>query len=587
MGRIRRPLLLSCDLRRAADGMKIPDGFVRFSRGGYIWTARADFADVIRGDSRVLEPEGRLVKEGPARRVWRFLADTAGRATEVYVKEYLLPDLRDLVKYALQPSKAEREFAALAELESRGLGVPEPLAVGVKRSGLRLHGSILVTKSLGDAIPLERFARERARASSHGQVADFTRRLAEFLREVHSAGLLHGDFHPANILIGGGGGSADFHLVDLHDVRLSDSLLAGEQIENLAVLGRFFCQVVPRHWRWRFLVHYFGGRAEARAASRVIEQRAYRGMVGVWSKRDARALGTNKYFRRVRHGRYACRSRRDALADAALALFDDGDPFASAEAVLKDSRSSKVGVFALETDEGVRRVLIKRRNPRPAARAIVDSFRRSRAMKGFLLGVAFENRQIPTPRVLAALDERRFGILKQSYLVQEFLGEAENLGAVMASGGQSPLGGKVAADRPGFIRRLAHTLRRMHWTGLSVRDLKSANILLAPGGGGVRVLVADLDAASVDRRAASESSAMRDIARLYFDASYLGAMTKREAVVFLNEYLGYPERRVLLLWVSGISRMIRSKRKTFRPKGVFAQKADSSATGDAQGRQGQ
>ncbi len=545
------------------------NAFHEFEHAGYRWLAAPEFVEIAKRDGRVLSEEGsRLVKSGPARRVWTF--EPEGLGARVYVKRYLVAEMRDRLKYSVQRSKAAREFRAIVELARRGVDVPEPLALGVRRRGFSLIDSILVTREVG-GVPVERYVMEHVEAAEHALVSAFTWEFARFLRRAHDAGLLHRDFHAANILVTDAGPRPRFHFVDLADVRIAEPVSYGERIDNLAVLGRFFCQVAPRHWRLRFLRDYLIGDEALAATARLIESAARRGMWRVWSKRDRRVCGNNKYFHHVMAGRFSGRARREPQAAAALKLFADGDPFDRAEAILKDSRSSTVGVFAVKTHDAVSRIVIKRRHVRRDWRAAFDPARSSRSMRGFVHAVAFENRHLPTPHALAAVEDRRFGYLGASYLVQEFAPGVETLADAMASGAESPAGRLIERDRRLFLRRLARVLRRMHWTGFSMRDLKSANLLLQPREDGtVGILVNDLDAARLYRGSVPEKRAMQNIARLYFDAAWLGAVTRREAVYFLGEYLGRTDRKRTARWVGAIARFVREKRRTFKPRGVFA-----------------
>ena len=546
---------------------------VRFEHGGYRWVAARGFADVILHDPRACAPEGAEdVKIRPARRVWRFAPRDFGSV--VYAKKYLLPDLRDRAKYAVQRSKAEHEFETMARLRERGVSVPEPLAAGVRRSGGILRDSILITRALEAAMPLDEYFPARMGRASHKEATAFTTEFARFVRQLHDAGLFHRDFHAGNVFVGGTGEKPAFWLLDLADTRLGASLSLADRLANLAILGRFFCQFVPRHWRLRFLKAYLDGTSDVASAARRIEKEARRGMHRVWLKRDRRACGTNLYYGHVAAGPFTGHARTEPLARAALELFRDGDPFARARAILKDTRSSTVGVFEIASPDGPRLVLVKRRNPRRDWRMALDPCRSSRGMRGFFFGAAFENRRIPTPHVLAALEDRRFGFLFASYLVQEYVPEAETLGDVMAESEESPIYRIIARDRGGFIARLARLVRGMHERGLSMRDLKAANILLrALGDGRIEPLVADLDGARLYSRAVSEARAMQNVARLYFDAAWLGAATRREAMLFLETYLGPPRRERTIRWLRFISRYVKAKRRTFKPKGVFAERA--------------
>lgn len=73
-------------------------------------------------------------------------------ATEVYVKTYDYPTYRDRVRGWLRttwmaPSRAEREWDALAWLREHGIPAPEPLAAGEVRHLGVLRRAVLVTQA--------------------------------------------------------------------------------------------------------------------------------------------------------------------------------------------------------------------------------------------------------------------------------------------------------------------------------------------------------------------------------------------------------------------------------------------------------
>jgi len=562
--------------------MSAESSFVTFTAHGYKWVVARGFETIVKSDPRALTaaPGTTLVKSGPARRVWRFTPGARAEAFEVYVKEYLLPDLRDRVKYVFRPAKAWREFRALLKLKELGIGAPEALAVGVRRRGASLEGSILITRAIPDVVPLDALVLDDCSRVRHGRVVAFTAALAEFLSRLHGAGFLQRDFHAANVLVRTRGDAIDFFLVDLHDVAFRAPLGLAARVENLAVLGRFFSRVVPRHWRLRFLNRYLAGLGGADAAyvSRQIERLAERGLRRLWAKRDRRVFGDNKYFRRVKAGRLAGHARRTEQADAALGLFADGDPLPRADAILKNSRRSAVALFSVDAEGGRKRFLVKRTNPRGGLKGALAALRRSRAKKGFFFGAAFETRALPTPEVLAVLEARKPFSAGPSYLVTEYVEGAENLAEVLAKGKASPVFQKLSAGRAEFIERLARLVRRMHWCGFSMRDLKAANVLLsivpdAADSPGLAVNFIDLDALRLYRGAVPEPRAIQNVARLYFDAAYLGAVTRREAISFLKVYLGRADRERMNRWISAVAAYVRKGRATFNLTGVFAQRS--------------
>lgn len=533
-----------------------------------MWQAGEDLARRVREDARFARPgeDCVVVKEGPARRVWRFECEGIG---EVFVKECLVPDLRDRLKYLFRPPKAFSEHRTLVRLREAGIPAPEPLAVASKRNGAFLESSILVTRSLGDVVPLGGYVLERIDAATHAETAAFTERFARFVRGLHDAGVRHRDFHASNVMVASN--ASAFHLVDVDGVSMGGSLTANARLANLSVIGHFFCRVVPRHWRLRFLKAHLGADADWRAAARSVECRAERGMRKIWASRDRRILGQNKYFRHVRVGNLIGHRRRTREALAAVRLFEKGDPCENTARTLKSSRSSEVAVIDVEAEGTSRPVCCKRRNTQRGWKALFDPFRMSRGKRGFLFGAAFENRHLPTPHVLAALDERRRCCLSASFLLTEYIDGAENLAAVLTRRKESPLYSRLIADKPSLIERLAGIIRQMHWCGFSMRDLKAANILVYEREGRLDFMLIDLDGVRFYPRGVPREVAARNLGRLYFDVALLGAVSRREALSFLRRYLGHARCDRIVGWLGVVYQSVRRKRVSFRAKGAVVQ----------------
>ena len=129
----------------------------------------------------------------------------------------------------------------------------------------------------------------------------------------------------------------------------------------------------------------------------------------------------------------------------------------------------------------------------------------------------------------------------------------------------------LEGQRARVAQRLARTLRRMHWCGFSMRDLKTANILLFEREGRLEFALTDLDDVRFYANGVGERRRIANLARLYFDVVWLKGARRKELLRFLRDYLGTPDRATLARYVSGVMQLVKAKRATFVPKGIFAE----------------
>jgi len=252
----------------------------------------------------------------------------------------------------------------------------------------------------------------------------------------------------------------------------------------------------------------------------------------------------------------------------------EADPVAAGCATaLKEGRTSSV--WQLELDDG--RALIVKRHNRAARRNVGPGLGRpSRSRRALRRGHALLVRGIATARPAAAVDLKRHGALADTLLLTEPVADA------------SPLSDWLRADPPAADRRhvvweLARTIRRMHDSGLTHRDLKAPNILIAPAPDGrPRPVLVDLDGLRRVRRVPARRRA-RDLMRLSVSLDEWGVARRTDRLRFLRTYLHRPgcpasitvlsrrrgrtdSARRLRRWWDRIARASRRKLDTLRRK---------------------
>lgn len=200
---------------------------------------------------------------------------------------------------------------------------------------------------------------------------------------------------------------------------------------------------------------------------------------------------------RLPSGRW--RVRRGCLDPFLVSILERPDDFLfGAARHLKHSRDVTLAPLPRPGNRGW---VLRRLNYGKLRHRLRDFFRAARAVRAFRMGLRLEQAGIPTPRVLAAGELRRWRWPVRAYLLTEEIPGARTLAELI----QMP-----ASEARQPVRRLAVVLAWLHNQGLSHRDLKPSNVLFDDRG---QPFLIDLD--GVRRvRFGARSRAVKDLTRL-------------------------------------------------------------------------
>jgi tRNA A-37 threonylcarbamoyl transferase component Bud32 len=494
-----------------------------------------------------------VVKANPARTVYRV----ALPGDTIFVKHCRITGPRAWGRELIRPPKARLEFDNAVSLRMRGVPAIEPLAWGSSHS-LWPGESFLITRAL-NAVPFLQYLETEFPALPPDEQAAIGRQLtvalAQFFARLHDAGIDHPDPHPGNLLLEMPPYRIPrFTLLDLHAVHVGGPLSWGRSRANLVLFNRFFQLQTTRTERARFWRQYRRSRATLpiltepalRHQAKELERKTHISNLHLWAKREARWLGSNRSIQRVKRGHVRGLAVRDIPEHVIRSLLEKPDAvFTHPDTrIHKNSTTSTVASFSLPMQVGSLPVILKRVNVRSWTEPLKNLFRKSAVVRSWANGHTLRDRGLPTPRPLAVFHRYRNGLPHEGYLLTELVPAAVPLGEnpSFASHGVYPRGLLEAQDHgdkprgskdvPSLVR-LARVLRLMHDRGISHRDLKAANILLAHGRDPALidlVGVRTLSNVSVARRA-------KELARL--NASFLRnpVITRTDRLRFLKAYL--------------------------------------------------
>ncbi|MFO0852481.1 MAG: lipopolysaccharide kinase InaA family protein [Gemmataceae bacterium] len=498
----------------------------------------------------------------------------------MYLKHCRANTPRAVARELLRPAKARLEFENALRLRQLGIPTVEPLAWGGPE--LLPGDSYLVTREQAGAMPFPDLLEAPLSPTTRRQLAHS---LGRFLASLHDAGVTHPDPHPGNLLVEDGATSAPrFVLMDLHAVRFGRPLDWPAARDNLILFNRFFHLRATRADRLRFWRAYLGSRSNLGTGSSVgcVEEalgrnapapqrpapraevpmvrfaepqrtlRSSRTLPAEWAKELERATAaSNCRFWAARTARYTADNReskrvrgpaatgyavRDLPADVLAAWLADPDaPFRDpATAILKDSRSSTVGVLRLANGQ---HVVYKRFNLKQPFAALKNLFRPSPAMRSWLAGNGIRDRGLPTARPLAVFHRRRFGVPTVGYAVCDLVPDAIPLPEALERLDHIPPGQRRRAARA-WADRLGRLARLLHDRQVSHRDFKASNILLcgtADAPDCWQPVLIDLVGVETGKPV-PDRVRVRDLARL--NASFLHSprVTRTDRLRFLRAY---------------------------------------------------
>ena len=431
------------------------------------------------------------VKHNASRTVYRGRID----GTEVYLKHFHKRSLASRLIRRLGVSDAGGEFKISRRLADAGVS-----AVPVLAAMCGARSQWVLTAGVTPGQPLDAWHSGQS-ARNPKALAQMSRRLAKLLAGVHDAGVVHGDLHCGNVMVGPAGRLV---LMDLHRATCKRRLSRRLRARNLAQLCHDRTPMTTRSQRLRFLKQYLrfsGAGGTLRGWEMLVTFYAERHTRSQHAHLDRRIFRRNRYFTSISlPGRWrgqvvlASKFRRACSRAGEMtftpdqwrrALGDVGALFDGPEVtVVKDRPSGMVICRDLAIGDKTFHVFMKRPRRR-GMKMLVDcvGFRRSRPRRAFALGHMLLARQFTVALPMAMLERRTGPILWDSVLI------VEGVRAPTASQYLVEAFAPPGPGEPGVARRRGRTGRNVLWTlgrrvralheaGFSHRDLKTVNILL-------------------------------------------------------------------------------------------------------------
>ena len=452
------------------------------------------------------------------------VVDGEERAERWVLKQYRHYGVYDRFRYHFFRSRAEREFHALKQLEEWSFPVPRALAFGLRhKAGVVVEGGLVmeeipeteelvehVNQSYGRGPDKPHFARARTRLLEAGYL----------VRRLHDRGVHHPDLHGANFLVRTDE-SGPLYLIDLHSCLFPGYVPRPWRLKGLSAVARSLLFSLPvQEVRWLLLGYQatspnvksfdevrgrFDSTVElatgADATRAGVSAPFFRQVVSFERKimasvkrserrrlksRTRRCLLNSTTFQVESRKGWRIYSRRSFTVDTVLSKLGS-EP---AGEVLKSSSRGWVAQLSVDGTP-----LVVKHRQYPFRRRMLSLFVQHPLLRAWYGARGLEVRGLPTAECQALFEERSFGLVVRSWLVQEAL-DGQSLDRYLWTrfGEESPATGERFREKQSLSSKSGHLVRKIHQAGVSKHDFSPQNILITRAEDGEAFLyLLDLD----------------------------------------------------------------------------------------------
>lgn len=413
---------------------------------------------------------------------------------------------------ALIKAKGGHEFHMNRSLDALGINVPFCVAYGQEKLLGLTSKEYLITKEVTDSYTAADYRLNIFRKLPYGEQLRVIRAFVAFIRDLHSKGIEHYDLHVGNILVKSENDNHHFYLLDLYESGIKHPLRSKDILKNLVRLNLMFYITVEDSLKYYFFRTYFEGRMSKREKKESLEKinrLSLRLAVKRWTKRRKRCLQTNSDFHRTKtNGTFIhVKKGRDDIKEIVMSP----DIYLSEKhgsVVIKTGCTVTASKVSIEASPNL---FLKRYDNKGFKIGLKYLFRSSRAKKVWINSYSFEIRGIPVLTPIAFMETRKYGILKCSYLLSDYVVGSTTLNRFAEQWNDIPYKSKQM-----IMRSLGRLIRKMHYYGCFHGNLTWNNIILKQHDTRYRFYFSDLDGSKV-KKILTYKERVKDIGRFYLE----------------------------------------------------------------------
>lgn len=498
-----------------------------YVNNGIKWLVNGGLTDALSEIFNTIHRDDQyeMVRNGHFGRVLKY----TNSYESYYIKHYKAKGGIDRFKSLFAQSKAKREWNQGFLLLKNGFHTAEPVAMGETRSCGILRDCYIISKTIPNSISVKALLLELIKTPAGViQKKEVLRNLILFVKNMHDAGILHGDLHAENILVDVND-FALFYLIDIGHARFGKKTTLSARKKELSRLLYSIEDVCTNEEIIELACCY--GTFDPQEILGSVGATKYR----IWRSRAGKCLKKNNVFTIIKKGGYRINMRAEWDADTLLALIEKHNDSLRdrQENVIKNSHKTGI-TLVLCPHEKIKGVCVKEYRYPALLKRGVYSLIHSPARKAWLASHGLLALKLLTPQPIALCESRKYGILEKSFLVTEDATGNLPCNQYVTEKLNRAHGELVFRKKRRFVSSLAESFRKLHDLGVYHADLKANNILVNELPDAWNFYYLDLDRVYFNRRITRDER-IRNLSQI--NASMPDCITYTDRLRFYRAYM--------------------------------------------------
>ena len=478
-----------------------------------------------------------IIRSGYFKKVLKYTHNQAS----FYIKQYTTGHFREAIKSVFSLSKARKEWNKSHELLKNHMLTAEPVAVGEKRRFGILKDCYIISKAIPQTLSVKELLlaiQQSPSGYNPSQKNLLMKNLISYVKTMHDCGIFHGELHAENILVNPDNTTV-FYLLDLGRAQFRKKLPLSWRIQELSRLAYSIIDTCTNEEIKELITNYTNQPSESKDREG-FHKAVFKEISGIkrrlWHSRARKCFKNNNVFKRTTHGKYKIHTRNEWEVNKLIDLIRNHNFSVKGNLPGTLKISAKIAITRLPAShETTESVCIKEYKYPSSFKRFLYSFCNSPARRAWFAAHGLIALNVKTPKPIALLEEKRFGILRKSFIIMDDISNYSPCNKYVAEKFKNPHNKINCRMKNSFISHLALSFRQLHDCGIYHADLKANNIIIMELQGSWHFYYLDLDRVRFNKKITSREM-VKNLSQL--NASIPNCITSVDRLRFYHMYSG-------------------------------------------------